>query len=392
MTARNGSGSTVRLSAVIVGAALGLLGLHFALAGERTDFASAGLGLRTDGVFLKHGEETFHCRDASDAGDCLEATVRRSLPRRLLWLGASQLYGINRRQPGDKTAPWHVFDALSSRKVDLLTFSQPNGNLQEHYVLFEHLRQHTDIGGLIVAAVYDDMRETGVRPTIAQAMHSAKTGRALAATDFGAALLAGTQSGRPVLESSAQARASSSEGGDGPTWQNRSESWLTAQLESCCAVETLRGEARGRILLAAVDTRRFLATLRNRYTRDWRAFQVPIPATAYARNRAALAAMLATARRADIPSLLYIAPRPTDFFPYDPDGYAAYKADMERLAKSQGAAFVNLEDTVANEHWGLVDLTFGFPVHDPFHFAAAGHALLGRALLPAIEAHLIAAP
>jgi lysophospholipase L1-like esterase len=90
--------------------------------------------------------------------------------------------------------------------------------------------------------------------------------------------------------------------------------------------------------------------------------------------------------------LLYIAPRPTDFFPYDAAGYAAYKRDIAALARQTGATLANIEDAVPNRYWGMVDLAFGFPVRDPFHFRAEGHALTAKALVPLIESHLLGGP
>ena len=47
-----------------------------------------------------------------------------------------------------------------------LTFSQPNANLQEHFILFAHLINIFPIETLILPIVFDDMREDEVRKNI----------------------------------------------------------------------------------------------------------------------------------------------------------------------------------------------------------------------------------
>ena len=205
-----------------------------------------------------------------------------------------------------------------------------------------------------------------------------------------AARLSATEIGRSILREAAQAghigaTPGQPTNGQRRTWQDSSEAWLTGTLEACCGLEALRAQARGQIILLARELQRAFSLLRNRYSRDLRQYQVVIPETRYRENlAAALQALLVTAAAADISVLLYVEPRPTDFFSYDPSGYEAFKASTAALAEQQGAYYVNLEDAVPNEFWGLVDLTFGSPFRDPFHFKAAGHARLADALLAEI--------
>ena len=77
---------------------------------------------------------------------------------------------INQFCPGQKNAPALLFHRLQSKRIDLLTFSSPNANLQEHYVLFEYLRHHQSSNFLILPVVFNDLRETGLHPDIAVAL------------------------------------------------------------------------------------------------------------------------------------------------------------------------------------------------------------------------------
>ncbi|MBM3528079.1 MAG: hypothetical protein FJX62_08300 [Alphaproteobacteria bacterium] len=100
--------------------------------------------------------------------------------------------------------------------------------------------------------------------------------------------------------------------------------------------------------------------------------------------------MLDIARMRNIPALVYIAPRPTDFFPFDPTAYAAFKQDLAALAAEREAGFANIEDAVfPDDKFGMADLAFGFYARDPFHFSADGHAQMADALLPHIRRHIV---
>ena len=246
---------------------------------------------------FSHPDGTHFCMSALDASGCIQASGQRNPAKRFLWLGASQLYGVNDRQEDDRAAPWIVFDAFRKQNIDVLSFAQPNGYPEEHLILFEHINKQIGLDGLIIGLVYDDMRESGIRPQIAAA-------------------LAGPRKNSPELSSHAPVNRTAVHNGL-ETWQQISERWLTAALEECCAQETLRAEARGQIALGLADARRFMESLRARYTRDLSSYRIAIPAANYAKNRRALIDILDTARVHGIPVLMYIAPRPTDFFPYD---------------------------------------------------------------------------
>lgn len=378
---------------VLGGIILGLGFLFAAFGGQQTKFEQAGLGLRTTAVSVPHDRGPYHCNGVADAGLCISGAKTRALGRKILWFGASQLYGVNEYRANDKTAPWLVFDSFVSRDTDVLNFSFPNGYFQEFLLLFEYVAARLPVDGIVIAAVYDDMREAGIRPSIALAQSDRATRAGLAGTAFGRRLsepegnVAATAT--PGTPTPADPTPADPTGKNDSRPYQSSEAWLTGRLEACCGVETLRAEARGQSFLALTDARRYVAGLRNRYTRDWRQYKVPIPPARYAANRAALEAILESARRKGIPVLLYIAPRPTDFFPYDATEYAAFVRDLGGLAEQYGAALANLEDIVPNEYWGTVDLAFGFPVRDPFHFKARGHQLTAKALIPLIEEHLL---
>lgn len=371
------------------GAWAGILSIGLGVAGavwfanatlaNRPAAADAGLGVGTQRAMYAAADGTgVHCGDLNDAQACLDGAAQRALPHRLLWLGASQLHGMNDPQPGDMTAPARVFEALRGRGIDVLTFSQPNSNFQEQLVLFEWLRPRLKPQGLILPAVFDDMREIGVRSEIAQALNDPGTADALARSEIGRTL---TAQFRPT------ANGNSDNAALHQTDQERVERTLNGWLEGHWSLWRQRGELRSQAVLALHDLRKLVLRLRNAVLHiDSSKWQVAVPQAQYDINHAALEAVLTSAREAEIPVLIYVAPRPTNaHFPYDPARYAAFKQDMAAVAARHGAVLVNLEDSVRGDVWGKIDNGVGVLVTDVFHFRNAGHAQMAGAVQAAVE-------
>lgn len=365
------------LGAMLIGALAGLALLAALLGLRVTDARDAGLGTGTVDGITAHRLGRFEFSSTA-ALDLPALMADRGMARRVLWLGASQLYGINQRKPQDRTAGYRVFDALSAEDTDVGVIGLPNATAREHLVLFARLAPAVAPRLLVLGAVYDDMRHPELRPEIASLAQSPPT----------AAVLGQFKAGRALLEQAAGATAAGpvrqAERGT-TSWMTRSEDWIVRRLEAAFGLETLRREGRAAALLTLHKARGFLESLRFRWTRDLSRYRVPVPADAYARNLDAWSAMLRIAARRGIRVLIYIAPRPSDFFPYDPDGYAGFKRDLQALADRHGGHVVSIEDAVPPAHWGEVDITFGFPARDPFHFRDEGHRLMAGALLPEIR-------
>lgn len=373
----------LRLMGLLAGAALGI-GLAIWAVDHAPEAEDAGLGIGTSSGVRAHALGDFEY-DSTAALGLPDAMDARGLPRRGLLLGASQLYGINDRSPQDRTVGYRLFDRLSAQGVDLGVSGMANATAREHLILLAALIDRVKPEILVVGAVYDDMRHPEIRPDLLRQVTQPDTAR----------LLAGSQAGRKLFAEASDFNALRP--GDSPaspsnadrSWMRRSEAWINDRLEAWIGFQSFRAKGRAAILLTLADTRRFFESLRARWTRDLSAYRVPIPEPAYADNLLAWEALLALAADRGVETLVYIAPRPADFFPYDAAGYARFKADLRELSKATGAALVDIEDAVPPQHWGEVDITFGFPVRDPFHFKNEGHRLMADALLPHIEAMLM---
>ncbi len=368
------------LAPVTLGLVLALAVLAWLFAGQATRFDEAALGFRTQGVFLPHGDRMVHCRQFPEAEHCAETLRQWPVRSRTLVMSASQLYSINDYSAGQVTAPWRMTDHLLSKGHGLVALSLPNMNFQEQLIAWLRIAELAPLDGLVLPLVYDDMREDGVRPGIALATREPGVTATLTTWAVGQTLLARLNAPAAPIATSMAGTVRKD-----PSTQERTEDWLTGALEDCCGLMSLRAEARGQIALATRQTIHRISQWRNLHTRDSSALRIPVPPANYQTNRAALEAILADAARRGTRVLLYVVPRPTDFFPYDPAGYAAFKADMADLARTHGARLVNLEDLVPNEEWGVTDITVGYPIRDHFHFRASGHQRLADALTPLVE-------
>jgi len=84
--------------------------------------------------------------------------------RRILWLGNSQLHTINQMRNNDHLAAYWLLELLKPFGAVPITFSLPNANLQEHWVLTMYALKESRLDMIVVALVFDDLREDDLRP------------------------------------------------------------------------------------------------------------------------------------------------------------------------------------------------------------------------------------
>jgi hypothetical protein len=359
------------LGPVLLAAVLAGVWVQLAFAGRETRFEELGLGRETTPVFARSGDVPIHCVDLRDADSCLAGLRARGSQPSALWLGNSQLHAINQYQAGQETAPAILHRLLAGAGIDLLAFSPPNANLQEHYVLFEYLRSRLDLRLLVLPVVFDDLREDGLRATIASALSDPATQRALEASEAGAALLQRQELAPLVSDDLA---------GLSETVQERSEAALNGWLERNWPLWAARPEARGSLFRFLHHTRNRLFGITAQSTRRL------IPAR-YERNLAALEAILESSRRSGIEVLVYVAPLRSDVAtPYDAEEYAGFKRTLAELASRESVPLADLESLVPAEYWGSTSAASvgGGEDVDFMHFQAGGHQLLAGAVQQAV--------
>jgi hypothetical protein len=358
--------------------ALILAGIIYAFGyhGKHNNFEELALGEATHAFYAKYDNVPVHCSDLRDMQLCLDGFDRRGGHRAALWLGNSQLHAINQYQAGEENGPAILFRQLKSRGLDLLTFSQPNANLQEHYVLFTYLQKRLPIQLLILPVVFDDMREDGIRPTIASALRDSSTTAVLETTDIGNRILANN-----ILAVDDEGKETA---GVRDTIQEYSEKALNNWLNKNFSAWADRVEMRGSLFVELYKLRNFLFGIKATSKRR-------IIKARYIDNLAALQAMLSRASELHIDVLLYVVPLRNDVeSPYDESEYKRFKQDIKTLAEANRAELVNLEDVVPANFWGeKASTTLNDDVElDFMHFQGAGHELLATALHEAIKENI----
>jgi hypothetical protein len=333
-----------------------------------TNFEEVALGSETTTVFARVGGAPIHCMDLRDVDGCLAGVRARSPSRVALWLGNSQLHAINQYEAGERTAPALVHDRLAGEGLDLLTLSPPNANLQEHFALFEYVRARVPLGLVIVPVVFDDLREDGLRATVAAALSDPATRAALEQRPEGAELVRRYDLAPAESEDLA---------GVAETVQERSEKFLNGWLADHSKLWDARPEVRGALFRGIYLVRNSLFQIDAQSTRH------VIPARRD-RNLGALRGIIASAAAAGITPVVYVVPLRNDVaIPYDLAEYARFKSDVSEIAREGGARFADLEALVPAGYWGrtLGGGVSGGTEIDFMHFQAPGHALLAEAVL-----------
>jgi hypothetical protein len=383
--------AAVRILAFIVSVALGLSAVWWLFAGQQQDFAAAGLGINTTvhDDSLRYGHRRVVCSSLADLAQCLAALPPPNGRKRVLWLGWSQLYAINDYHAGDRTAPSLVAERLDREGVDLIAIAMPNINPREELLVYEYVRRRLAPSSLIVPAWLQGMKQEDIRPTWQGALADRETRAALASLPSGSSILASAASEEKSAQEIGRQQRPAQE--QAQTTQARVECWLTARLSELFPLWRVRGEAQGRINLALASGKEQVLRLRNLLlgTRAKRWINV-IPPARQAINMQALTDLVGAARHDGLSVLVYVPPRPSGAaFPFDPAVYAAFKADCERLARSSGASFANIEDDVSDAVWGTIDNGAGELVTDYSHFTAVGHRQMANAVEAALATTIL---
>ena len=140
---------------------------------------------------------------------------------------------------GDKTAAHIMHKYLAPISKYFMTFSQPNANLQEHYLLFEYLALQLPVKTLVLSIVFDDMRETGIRPSLVEAFNNQVVNSRLHNTRIGRKMIS-LQGNQNSIENDFEALEN--------TFQEQSEKYLNYKLGKFLKIWELRPTFRGRIL------------------------------------------------------------------------------------------------------------------------------------------------
>lgn len=333
---------------------------------DEDSFEDAALGEQTESFIGQLEGDRVHCRYLDEEGEeCVTRLKARSPDRVTLWLGNSQLHAINQPKPRDELSSVQIARALRPKDIDLIAYSQPNANLQEHLVMFEAISSRVMPDILLLPAVFDDTREGLIRAQIRDTVHEPDVTAALETSEIGRSILSAVEKADVEPDDGAK------------TIQDRSEAAITDFLHARFGWEELRRKVRGTI-------GRTLYYMRNTaFGITPSSVRKKIPST-YTGNMAAMKQLLRSTAQKDVAVIVYIPPIRSDVKrPYNPQEYETFKQDVKDLARAHSVHFANLEDIVPGPLWGTKRSTSldREPEYDFMHFQAGGHDLLAEHLL-----------
>ncbi len=357
----------LHLIAILVSTGIAMLYLSINYGGHRINFEDAKImGAETSEIRYSIREYKIHCADSRDADQCLAGLQQTHHDKIALWLGNSQLHAVNQQQPNQLNAPPIAFKQLDIEGIYLMAFSQPNANLQEHFLTYLYLNQHRKISYLILPVVFDDFREDSIRPELLKFAEDPKIQEKLSKSLIGGKII--KERGLTANKSNADTAAL-----DG-TIQDKVELSLNEWFDRHLGFWQARENARGTLFTQLYLTRNTILGINPSSKR--KAIK-----GRYQDNMNALKTTLELANENLCYVLVYIAPLRSDVeIPYIKSEYDNFKRDIELLTKEHHAQFVNFENLVPAHFWGSkggTRLSKQAEI-DFMHFQAGGHTLLAN--------------
>ncbi|MBK9099373.1 MAG: hypothetical protein IPM14_14910 [bacterium] len=334
---------------------------------EKTKFEELALGVETSSFFPRISSHPIHIAGLDSLDSFIEGWKSRGQKDLILWLGNSQLHGINQFKEGDNTSPGYFYNYLKNTDFDLLAFSLPNANLQEHYLLFEYLKSILPVKELILGICFDDLREASIRHDLAGIFSDAGTIKALG----------NTQTGLKILNNNSQHLSEPDDlAALNETVQEYTEirlnNWLNNNVELWNSRPQIRGHLFNQLYL-----------LRNNVFNINPSSVRKMIKSRYHDNMLALSAIYSAANASNIKTYSYILPIRNDVaLPYDINEYENFKISLDSLNTSTDNVLFNFESIVPAKFWGTKDATtFGGEKElDFMHFQSAGHKILADSL------------
>ncbi|NOY43636.1 MAG: hypothetical protein GXP26_17605 [Planctomycetes bacterium] len=358
-----------QIAPMIVAAIFAIAALYAIAGNEKTDFDQFALDEYTISFFPEVDSYPIHVKSLDEIQECLAGWAHRGRKPVVLWLGNSQLHAVNQAGPHGEPSSAKLHRRLQEIDLDLLTFSLPNANLQEHYLLFEYLRGMMNIRTVLLPVVFDDMRETGIRSEISLAIREPRVRKELETTALG----------RQIIQMNADAAKPDADdpslGGVRNTLQEVTEAALNNWLDEHSTLWTMRKDLRGQFFTSLYKLRNLTLNISSQSERRL------IPGR-YSVNKEAMEALLESASNHQMQVLTYVVPLRNDVkVPYDAKEYEKFKQEVSEIAVNNNADFRDFESLVPGELWGQKASIRGKEGgYDFMHFQEGGHELLARAM------------
>jgi hypothetical protein len=332
---------------------------------ESTSFENLALGTSTSSYQAKNKNlELIHFLHV----DSLEMLAFEQLSPLLadsifLFLGNSQTHSINQMHSREVNYV-ELIGRKTQNQNNVLAFSFPNANLQEHYTCLEYVLSRKKVKELVLPVFMDDLREDGIREAFFSGL-----------MNQGFQIPAKSDVSKSINQQLNSQKTASNVGSvEAKTTQERTEQFLNNYLNEHTRFWPKRENMRGSIFNWTYMLRNTVFGIRPGSVRKM------IPES-YERNLNTLEEILKCAKQKNFRVYLYIPPIRSDVpLPYDLNEYQQFKKDLSNLCKNY-ASVARLKDfskIVPAHLWGYKDPTNFIDKReiDFMHFQYKGHQIL----------------
>jgi len=329
-----------------------------------------GLGKRTSVFNPKRGDYPIHIMNTVYVDTLVQGWKSRGSRDLILWLGNSQLHGINLYQQGKQNAVGILWDSLQSLNREVVGVSYPNANLQELLASLLMISQKITVRDVLIPVFYDNLREDGLRAIL-------QTDKLTAISRTQQLFVSGLPSFEALTavktELTPKDQVSPDFEGIKETTQEKTERYLNTRASAWFDTWAKRADMRGNIFNTLYNVRNRMMGI------DATTKRKMIPGR-YRANLLALYHILDFCNNKYIRLTVYIPPLRNDApIPYESDLYKEFKREVRKECLKTGAHFLDLEKVVPNEYWDRLINTQEGSVNeqlDFMHFQQEGHRLV----------------
>ena len=343
---------------------------------ESTSFENLALGTSTSTYQAKNKNlELIHFLHV----DSLEMLAFDQLSKQLadsisLFLGNSQTHSINQMYSRDENYV-ELIDHKIQNHNQVVAFSFPNANLQEHYTCLQYVLSRKKVKELVLPIFMDDLREDGIR----EAFFSGLMNQGFQIPDK-------TEMSKNINQQLKSQKIASNDGsGEVKTTQEITEKYLNNYLNEQTRFWPKRENMRGSIFNWTYMLRNTILGIRPGSVRKMMPDQ-------YGKNMQALEEILKLAQKNKTQVYLYIPPIRSDVpLPYDKYEYETFKKDLSALCQKYkgNTQLKDFSKIVPGNLWGFKEATNFIDKHelDFMHFQYKGHQILADSLIQFITKH-----
>ena len=337
-------------------------------AGSPDDYKNLAIASENKFKFTDPRHKKVHCQDAVDWQICFDAYSAEGKDRDLIiWLGNSQLHTINNFVPGHSPSSYLLHTELAKNKIWLITLSQPNANLIEHLLILCHLKDKYPIKAVLLSLVFDDFRESGIRPSLSKLVKDPQLELCFERM-LGFDGLALLKLARPAEKINISQKEATLE--NDSEYLHDVEHHLNVAVSGALPFWEKRGALRSLLFSKLYHLRNWVFGITPSTKRR-------VIKSRYQTNMLAYEAITNLARDSGWSLTSYIAPLRNDGeTPYVESEYALFKRDLVKYP----AKVVNLENLIPINFWDEETVEGQSSQIDFMHFQFEGHKLLSDKL------------